>query len=120
MRQRRLLIVIFFLGMAIMIAAPVLRRFGMASLALAAGAFAVLMVAVIGLVHVDPRIGLAAIESNRREYLFCVACECPVFLLALMSWRRFKWAFWLGWGINLVFSLIVIAVIIDLEFFWHW
>ena len=114
------MIVIFFLGMAVMIVAPLLRRFGMASLALAGGAFAVLLVAVIGLVHVDPRIGLAAIESNRREYLFCLACESPVFLLALISWKRFRWAFWVGWGINLAFSVIVMAVIIELVFFWHW
>lgn len=114
------MIFIFFLGMAVMTAAPLLRRYNKASGALAAGAFAVLAVAVIGLVHVDPRIGLAAIESNRREYLFCLACELPVFLLALISWKRFKWAFWLGWGINLAFSLIVLAVVIELTFFWHW
>jgi hypothetical protein len=114
------LIVVFFLGMGIMIVAPMLRRFGIASLALAGGAFAVLLFSVIGLVHVDPRIGLAAIESNRREYLFCLACESPVFLLALISWKRFRWAFWVGWGINLAFSLIVMAVIIELVFFWHW
>lgn len=103
-----------------MIAAPLLGRYNKASAALAAGAFAVLAVTVFGLVHVDPRIGLAAIESNRQEYLFFLACELPVFLLALISWKRFKWAFWLGWGINLAFGLIVLAVVIDLTFFWHW
>jgi len=110
----------FFLGMGVVIVAPMLRRFGVASFAVAAGAFAVIVVAVAGLVHVDPRIGLAAIESNRREYLFCLACESPVFLLALISWKRFRWAFWVGWGINLAFSVIVMAVIIELVFFWHW
>jgi hypothetical protein len=99
---------------------PLLRRYNKAFAALAAGAFAVLAVAAVGLVHVDPRIGLASIESNRRVYLFCLACELPVFLLALISWKRFKWAFWLGWGINLAFSLIVLAVVIELTFFWHW
>jgi hypothetical protein len=114
------LLFVFFLGIGVMIAAPLLRRFNKASAALAAGSFAVLAVAVIGLVHVDPRIGQAAIESNRREYLFCLACELPVFLLALISWKRFKWAFWLGWGINLAFSALVIVIIVWLEFFWHW
>jgi len=114
------LIIIFFLGISVMIVAPLLRRYHKASPTLAGGAFAVLAVAVVGLVHVDPRIGLAAIDQNRREYLFCLACELPVFILALISWNRFKWAFWMGWGINVAFSLIILAVVIELEFFWHW
>jgi hypothetical protein len=113
--------IIFFLGISLMIVAPLLRRCNKkASFALAGGSFVVLAVAVIGLVHVDPRIGQAAIESNRREYLFCLACELPVFILALISWKRFKLAFWVGWGINVAFSLIVLAVVIELVFFWHW
>jgi hypothetical protein len=111
---------IFFLGISFMIVAPLLRRYGMASLALAVGSSAILAVAIIGLVHVDPRIGLAAIESNRREYLFCVACQLPVFILAAISRKRLKWAFWVGWGINVAFSLIILTVVIELEFFWHW
>ena len=114
------MLILFFLGITLMIAAPLLRRYHKASFALAGGALVVLAFAVIGLVHVDPRIGLSAIESNRKEYLFCVACQLPVFFFALLSWKRFKWAFWLGWGINLAFSAIVLAVIIDLTFFWHW
>lgn len=103
-----------------MILSPLLRRYDKASAALAAGAFAVIAVAVVGIVHVDPRIGLAAIQSNRREYLFCLACEVPVFLLALISWKRLQWAFWVGWGINAVFSVFVSVIIVWLEFFWHW
>ena len=114
------MLIIFFIGIGLMLVAPLLRRYNQASPALAAGAFAVLAVAIIGLVHVDPRIGLAAIESNRREYLFCLACQLPVFILALLSWKRFKWAFWVGWGINLAFSLVILAVVIELEFFWRW
>jgi hypothetical protein len=114
------LLIVFFLGISLMFVAPLLRRYDQASPALAAGAFAVLAVAIIGLVHVDPRIGQAAIESNRKEYSFCLACELPVFILALISWKRLKWAFWLGWAINAIFTLIVLAVIIDLSFFWHW
>jgi hypothetical protein len=114
------LVIIFFLGIGLMLVAPILRRYGKAPLALAGGAFTVLAVAIIGLLQVDPRIGLAAIESNRKEYLFTLACELPVFILALISWKRFKWAFWLGWGINLAFSLLVLGIIIELEFFWHW
>ena len=112
--------IIFFLGISLMIIAPLLRRASMASFALAGGALAVLAVCMIGLVHVDPRIGLAAIESNRREYLFLLACEAPVFLLALISWKRFKWAFWLGYGINVAVSIFVLVIIVWLEFFWHW
>jgi hypothetical protein len=113
-------VIIFFLGISLMIIAPLLRRYHKASPALAVGAFVVIAFSFVGLVHVDPRIGLAAIESNRREYLFCLACEFPVFILALLSWKRINWAFWLGWGINVAFSLIVLAVIIELTFFWHW
>lgn len=114
------MITLFFIGMSIMVVAPLLRRYNGASAVLAAGAFIVLSFSTIGLVHVDPRIGPSAIESNRKEYLFCLACELPVFILALISWKRFKWAFWVGWGINVAFSLIVLAVIIELTFFWHW
>lgn len=45
------------LGIALMIAAPLLRRFQRRSPALAAGASTVLAVAVVGLAHTDPRIG---------------------------------------------------------------
>jgi hypothetical protein len=114
------LVIIFFLGISIMAISPLLRRANLASPALAGGALAVLLVALVGLVHVDPRIGLAAIESNRREYLFFLACEMPVFMLALISWKGFKWAFWLGYGINAAFTVFVMAVIVWLEFFWHW
>jgi hypothetical protein len=114
------MVVIFFIGMSIMVAAPLMRRYNKASIALAVGAFIVLAFSVIGLLRVDPRIGQGAIESNRKEYLFCLACELPVFILALVSWKRFKWAFWVGWGINVAFSLIVLAVVIELTYFWHW
>jgi hypothetical protein len=114
------MISIFFLGISLMIVAPLLRRYGKASLALVVGSLTVLAVAVIGLVHVDPRIGLAAIQSNRREYLFCTACQIPVLILSALSWKNFKWTFWTAWGINLAFSLIILAVAIELMFFWHW
>jgi hypothetical protein len=114
------LLILFFLGLSLMLAAPLLRRYRMAPPSLALGAFAVLAVALIGLLHVDPRIGEAAIESNRRQYIFVVACELPVLLLALLSWKSFKWAFWLGWGVNATFSLFISVIVVWLEFFWHW
>ncbi len=103
-----------------MLVAPFLRRYGKASLVLACGAAAVLVMAVVGLVHVDPRIGEEAIESNRREYLFMLACELPVLILALISLKCLKWAFWLGWAINLAFAIFVAVIVVWLEFFWHW
>ena len=111
---------IFLLGIGLMLVAPLLRRYNKASAALAVGSLAVLTFTLVGLIRVDPRIGQAAIESNRREYLFFAACETPVFFLALISWKRFGWAFWAGWGINLALSLIILAVFIKLEFFLHW
>jgi hypothetical protein len=112
--------IIFFLGIGLMLMAPFMRRFGKASLTLACGATAVLVAAVGGLLRVDPRIGEAAIESNRREYLFILACEMPVLILALISLKFVKWAFWLGWAINLAFAIFVAVIVVWLEFFWHW
>ena len=112
--------IIFFFGLGLMLIAPLLRRYHKASLALGCGAAAVLMVTTVGLVHVDPRIGQAAIESNRREYLFILACELPVLVLALVSCKYYKWAFWLGWAINLLFAMFVAVIVVWLEFFWHW
>jgi hypothetical protein len=77
------------------------------------------VVVIIGLAHSDPRIGQAAIEANRRQYLLVRACQLPVLVLALISFSFFKWAFWLGWAINLVFALYLTVVFIWLEFFWH-
>lgn len=114
------MLVLLVLGIILMIAAPLLRRYGLRSHALAGGASAVLLAVIVGLVHVDPRIGQAAIEANRRQYLYVLACELPVFILALISFRFFKWAFWLGWAINLVFALYLTVIIIWLELFWHW
>jgi len=113
-------VIVFFLGISLMIVAPLLRRANMATPALAGGALVVLAVSIIGLLQVDPRIGLAAMESNRREYLFFLACELPVFILALISVKRFKWAFWLGYGINVAVTTLVLAIVVWLEFFWHW
>jgi len=115
-----LILTLFFLGTGLTLVAPLAGRYRLASPALAAGALAVLTSAIIGLLFVDPRIGQSAIESNRREYLFCAGCELPVLILALVSWKRFKWAFWLGWSISVAFSLLDLWVIVELEFFWHW
>ena len=49
-----------------------------------------------------------------------VACELPVLIFALISVKSFKWAFWLGWAINLLFATFVAVIVVWLEFFWHW
>jgi hypothetical protein len=103
-----------------MIAALLLRRFRRRSPALAASASTALAVAITGWAHPDPRIGQAAMEANRRQYLFVLACELPVLILALISLRYFKWAFRLGWTIDLVFALYLAVIVVWLEFFWHW
>jgi hypothetical protein len=111
---------IFALGIALMLAAPLLRRYHKASFALAGGAFIILALTVFGLIHPDVREGQAAIESNRRFYLIVLAFELPAFTLALISVRHFKYAFWLGWAVNVVFSLWLGAILVWLKFFWHW
>ena len=111
---------IFILGLIAMLAAPLLRRYKKATCALAGGAFAVFAVSVIGLILNDPKWGTAAVESNKKEYLFFIASELPAFVLALLSWKGFTWAFWVGWGINTAVSVFVLIVAIQLLFFWHW
>jgi hypothetical protein len=118
--SRRPLAIILVLGISFMIVAPLLRRYHRASAALAAGASIVLGLAIVGLGHSDPRIGQAAIEANRRSYLAMLVCELPVLVLALISWKYFKWAFWLGWAINVLFALFLAIIVVWLEFFWHW
>lgn len=112
--------IIFFLGIGIALLSPLLRRWGKSSMALACGVGAVLTVAIIGLAHPDPRIGAAALDANRRQYLFVLACEMPVFILALISLKRSRWTFWLGWAIHSAFAACVAVIAVWLEFFWHW
>ena len=112
--------ILYFLGVGVALLSPLLRRWGKSSTALACGTGAVLAVAIVGLAHADPRIGTAAMDANRRQYLFVLAFELPAFILALISLRHSKWAFWLGWAINLALAGCVTAIIIELEFFWHW
>jgi hypothetical protein len=117
---RQPLAIVLVLGISLMIAALLLRRFRRRSPALAASASTALAVAITGWAHPDPRIGQAAMEANRRQYLFVLACELPVLILALISLRYFKWAFRLGWTIDLVFALYLAVIVVWLEFFWHW
>jgi len=112
--------IIFVLGMGLMLVAPLLRRYRKASYTLAVGALVILLVSLYGLAHLDPRYGEGAIASDRRYYHFFLACEVPVLILALISLRFFKWAFWLGWTINLALALYLTVIVIWLEFFWHW
>jgi hypothetical protein len=112
--------VILVIGIGLMIVAPLLRRFRAASPALAAGATAVILLALFGLVHPDSRQGQAAVESNRHFYFLFLGCEFPVLILALVSARNYRWAFWTGWAINLCLALYLTVIVIWLEYFWHW
>jgi uncharacterized membrane protein YgdD (TMEM256/DUF423 family) len=115
-----LLAFLFIFGIGLAFAAPLFRPVFKSSLALAGGACIVLAFAIIGFARLDPRIGLAALNANRCEYDFMMACELPVFVLALLSSKGCRWAFWLGWSINLGFALFAATIVIWLEFFWHW
>ncbi len=112
---------VFVLGVVVGLVAALLRRYGRASgMTLVGGASVLLVLAAAGLAHTDAREGLATLEANRRQYLFVLACELPVLVLALVSLDRFKKLFWLGWGIHAAFTSCVVAVVIWLEFFRHW
>jgi hypothetical protein len=110
----------FALGLVLMVMAPLLRRYHKVSAALAGGAFITLALTLFGLIHPDARIGQAAIASNRRFYLIVLAVELPVFTFALISSRCLMYAFWLVWVANFIFALWLSAVLVWLEFFWHW
>jgi hypothetical protein len=111
---------IFAFGITLMWVAPLLRRYHKASSALVAGASIVLGLTVFELIHPDAKIGQAALESDRRFYLIVLAVEPPVLVFASISTLYFKYAFWLGWSVNFVFTLWLAAVLVWLEFFWHW
>ena len=115
-----ILIFFFAFGIVLMLVAPLLRRYHRAPYALAGGAFILLALTVFGVTRPDVRMGQAAVESDRRFYLIVLAFELPVFILALISLRYFKYTFWLGWAVNLVFAVGLAAVLVWLEFFWHW
>ena len=68
-----------------------------------------------------PVIGDAAIAvQSAGNTLFMLACELPVLMFALISVKYLKWAFWVGWAINLLFALFVGVIVVWLEFFWQW
>ncbi len=109
------------IGLILSAAAPFLRRRGkVSSYLLASGAAILILISSFGLLFPDTREGLAAVESNRRFYLFFLACEVPVLVLSLVSTGRFKSAFWVGWAINIVLAGLLIVMTIWLKFFWHW
>jgi hypothetical protein len=113
------LVVIF--GMAIGVFTPLLRRHGRAAAGLLAAVAAILAaLAITNLITQDPRVGLAAIEENRRFDLLIAGCELPVVALALISLKRLKKLYWVGWGIHAALTVWLGAVIVWLEFFWHW
>jgi hypothetical protein len=68
---------IFTFGIALMLAAPLLRRHRKASHSLVAGAFIALAVAAFGLLFPNIAAGQEAIESDRRFYLAILAFELP-------------------------------------------
>jgi hypothetical protein len=114
------LAIILILGIIVMALSPLLRHRRLASYVLAAGAATLLVIAILGLAFPDPRIGQEAAGANRRFYRAVLGCELPVLVFTVISWRGWKWAFWLGWGLNIVFSIFLAALVIWLKFFWHW
>ena len=111
---------IFVLGIALVLVAPLLRRFGKASQTVVAGAFIVLAVVVFGLAFPNTAGGQEAVESDRRFYLAVLGLELPVLGLGLISLRFFRYTFWVGWTINLILTLLLIALMVWFKFFWHW
>jgi hypothetical protein len=115
------MLLVLILGIAAGVITPVLRHYGRAAAAVLAIAAATLLApSVADLVRPDARIGLAAIQSNRRFDLMIIACELPVLALALISMKRFSKLYWVGYGLHAALTAWLGVVIIWLEFFWHW
>lgn len=114
--------VFFVSSLLAAILAPLWRRSRKAaSTTLALGSVFVLTYVLFDWVHPDVRIGQGAIEANRRFDLITLACEGPVLGFALISLKRFqKVGFWIGWVFNLGYCLYLTAIVVWLEFFWHW
>jgi hypothetical protein len=114
-------VLFIFVVSFVAVASPFLRRHGKAgSAVLAGGAVALVAIALVEMLHPDARAGLAANQADRRFYWIIFGCEVPVMALALISQRRFKKAFWVGWGIHMALAVWLTAVVTWLQFFWHW
>ncbi len=114
-------LIISVFGMAIGAISPALRRYRrMAAAMLAFGAAILVTVAVTDLIAHDPRAGLAAIRANRRFDRIITGCELPVLVLVLISLKWLDKLYWVGWGIHIGLTVWLAAVIVWLEFFWHW
>jgi len=109
---------VFFLVLAIGIAAPLFRSLRSRMLALCAS-FAIVLMAYSYTVSSPEAVGGAASVANRRQALFIVACESLVLLFAAIASRR-KAMFWLGWASHVLLTVLCVTVVIWLEFFWHW
>jgi len=84
---------VFALGVVSGIAAALLRRYRRASsMALAGGAGLLLVLSAAGLVPTDAREGLAAIEANRRQYLFVIPLRACVRTASAGAGTRFPGA----------------------------
>jgi hypothetical protein len=114
-------VLFIFVVSFVAVASPFLRRHGKAgSTVLAGGAAALVAIALVEMLHPDARAGLAANQADRRFYWIIFGCEVPVMALALISQRRFKKAFWVGWGIHMALAVWLATVVTWLQFFWHW
>ena len=114
------MVFLFVLGLVVGLLAPLLPRFRGAELALAAGASLILIIAIVGLMHLEPRSGQAALAENRREYGVMSGVEVPVLVQALGSVKGSRWPFWLGWSIHAALAVFAGTVVVWLEFFRHW
>jgi len=101
--------------------APLLRRFGrVAAIALIVGAGTIVIASLGNYLFADPRWGAAAIESNRKFDRLNLACELSGVMLALVSLRGSRAAFWGAWGIHLGLVVWYGVIFVWLKFFWHW
>jgi hypothetical protein len=116
------MIFVAIFGMVMGAITPLLRRYRrtLSAILLALAAAILAAPVVVNFIHPDPRIGLAAIDANRRFDLVVAGGELPVLVLALVSLKWLGKLYWVGWGIHLAMTVWLGVVFVWLEFFWHW
>jgi hypothetical protein len=109
------------LGLLLGLISPLFRRSNrFRTLILAAGAAIVIAISALDLLHPDPRIGAAAIASNRKFDLLFLGLEGPALLLSLASLAKLRKIFWAGWAVHVALVAWIAVIYVWLEFFWHW
>ncbi len=112
------MLILFSLGSAVGIVAPVFReRRGI--LLVACACLILALMAYSYQASTPEALGQGSSTANRQEAVFAGACEMAVVGCAALSLRRTAF-FWVGWTLHTLLAAASAVIVIWLEFFWHW